>query len=308
MYKIAGLDSAQTIYFNRELEHVISKVFEVQYADLEFRKVIPINHEADPAVETLTVEVYDMVGSAKIISSYADDLPRADVSGVEISYPVRSVGTSFAYSLQEVRASAYTGKPLRPMKAKACMRATEQTFNGIAFNGDVTSGLPGLFSNPNIPVSNVVVGAGASTLWTAKTGDEILFDINDMFSDMVELTKKKERASVLLLPVKQYNYIATTRLQDQNMTIMAFLIANSPWLTGPESIMSLNELDGIGAGGLDVMYIYTPSAEKLEMHIPMELEFIPPQADGLQILVPGEARTGGVHVYYPLSLSRKEGI
>ncbi len=44
---------------------------------------------------------------AKIISSYASDLPRADVKGKPTTAIIKSLGDSYGYSIQEMRASGY---------------------------------------------------------------------------------------------------------------------------------------------------------------------------------------------------------
>ncbi len=304
-----NLDAAGTQYFERELTRLAARTFEVKYADLNFRRLFPINRSGDPADESIGIEIYDQVASAKVISAYADDLPAADVTAREEFFPVRSVGTSFHYSILEIMKAQKTGKPLRDRKVKAARRAVEQTLHDIAWNGDAVSGLPGFLTAANVPTANVVAGVSTTTPWTTKTPQEILFDVNDMFNDQDELTKSIEQARVLMLPAAQYNYIATTPMSvDSNMTIMSYLIANSPWLSGSSSIQKVRELAGIGAGSTDVMYIYDPDPEKLEMWILQEVDFLEPQPKSLAFKVPAWARAGGMHVYTPLSISRREGI
>jgi len=308
MPKYANLDAAETQYFDNELTRLQAKAIETIYADLSFRRLFPINHEGHPADEHITFQIYDAVGSAKIIAAYADDLPAADVSAREISFPIRSIGTSYRYSVHEIMAAQKTGKPLQQRKVNACNRAVEQTLNNIAWNGDAESGLLGFLGNPNVPVSTVI-DPGAGTEWVNKTPDQILDDINTIFSAQDEVTNQSEQSTVLMLPVKQWNYISNTRLSaDSETTIMQYLIKNSSWLTSQASIQKVRELKGIGAGGTDVMYIYNPDPDKLEMHITLEIDFLEPQQVNLSYKVPAWARCGGLHIYYPMSVSRAEGI
>ena len=308
MPSYANLDAAETQYFDSELSRLVAKAIETSYAHLSFRRLFPINHEGHPADEHIIFQIYDAVGSAKIIAAYADDLPAADVSAREVSFPIRTVGTSFRYSVHEIWAAKKTGKPLEQRKVNACNRAVEEKLNDIAWNGDPTSGLLGFLKNPNVPISNVI-DPGAGTEWVNKTPDQILADINTLFSAQDEVTNQVEQATVLMLPVKQWNYINNTRLSAESETsIMQYLIKNSAWLTGPESIQKVRELKGIGVGGTDVMYIYNPDPDKLEMHITLEIDFLEPQQVNLSFKVPVMARCGGMHIYYPMSVSRAEGI
>ena len=177
------LDADGAVFFQRQLEHIKSRSYDVQYAELKARSLFPVSNEGGPGVTSITYRTYDQIGAAKIIQAYADDLPRADVAGKETTIPVRSVGISYGYNLDEIQASQLTGAALDQRRANAAMRSIEQKVNDTAFFGDATSGLPGLFSNPNIP-SGAVVNPGSGTEWVNKTPDEILFDVNDLFADI----------------------------------------------------------------------------------------------------------------------------
>lgn len=306
-----NLDANETVFFNRELERIKTRIFEKKYKDLMFRKLFPIDNQGGPGIESVTVRVWDQVGVAKIIGGYSDDLPRADVKGKEITVPIRTIGTSFAYNVQEVAAAALVNRPLQTMRADAARRAVEEKLNNIAFGSDqeaTDAGLLGLFTHPNIPTSNVV-NPGGGTQWVNKTPDQILFDINDAFAEIHENTKMRERPTRLLLPVRQWNLIAATpRSANSDTTILQYVVRNSPFITSPDQIMPLVELDGAGTGGADIMVAYDPDPDKLEMDIPHELDFLPVQERGLSFLVPGWAKAGGLHIYRPLSLLIKEGI
>lgn len=304
----AVLDVDGAMYFQRELEHVKSKSYDVQYPELLARTLFPVSNEAGAGVNTITYRTYDQVGAAKIISAYADDLPRADVSGKETSSPVRSVGTSYGYNVDEIEAGALTGRPLDQRRANAAVKSTELAVNDVAFNGDAAHGLPGFFSNPNIPKGNVV-NPGSGTEWVNKTPDQILFDINDLFADIFETTKMVERGNTLLLPPSQWAYIsATPRASNSDTTILEFIVKNSPFLTSAEDVIPVNELVGAGTAGVDIMVAYDRSPDKLELEVPLELQWFAIQQKGLEFVVPGRLRLGGLNIYYPLSLSIGEGI
>lgn len=309
MYK--NLDANGTVFFNRELERIKTRIFEKKYKDLMFRKLFPIDNQGGPGIESVTVRVWDQVGVAKIIGGYSDDLPRADVKGKEVTVPIRTIGTSFAYNVQEIAAASLVNRPLQTMRADAARRAVEEKLNNIAFGVDqeaTDAGLLGLFTHPNIPTSNVV-NPGGGTQWVNKTPDQILFDINDAFAEIHESTKMRERPTRLLLPIAQWNLIAASpRSATSDTTILQYVVRNSPYITSPDQIMPLVELAGAGTGGADVMVAYDPDPDKLEMDIPHELEFLPVQERGLSFLVPGWSKAGGLHIYRPLSMLIKEGI
>jgi len=306
----AYLDADGGIFFQRQLEHIKSRSYDVQYPELKARMLFPVSNEAGPGVNTITYRTYDQVGAAKIIQAYADDLPRADIAGKETSAPVRSIGISYGYSLDEIQASQLTGAALDQRRANAARKSVEQKTNDIAFFGDSSSGLPGFFSNPNIPSGNVVDG-GSGTEWVNKTPDQILFDVNDAFADVFETTLMVEQADTLLLPPAQWSYIMSTpRSANSDTTIAAYLVQNSPYLNSMDDIIAVNECSAALNPNLtaDAMVVYTRDPDKLELEIPVELEMLPVQQKNLEFIIPGRARVGGVNVYYPLSASISEGI
>lgn len=306
----ATLDADGAYFFQRQLEHIKARSYDVQYAELQARMLFPVSNEAGPGVTTITYRTYDQSGAAKIINAYADDLPRADVAGKETSIPVRSVGISYGYNLDEIQSAQLTGQPLDQRRANAAVRAVEQTTNDVAFFGDVESGLPGFFDNPNIP-TGTAVNPGSGTEWVNKTPDQILFDINDLFADIFEVTKMVERGNTLLLPPAQWSYIASTpRASNSDTTILQYVVQNSPYLQSESDVIPVNECAAANNPlyANDVMVAYDRSPEKLQLEIPVELEMMQVQQKNLEFTVPGRQRLGGLNIYYPLSANIIEGI
>jgi hypothetical protein len=304
------VDADGAFFFQRQLELIKARSYDVRYAELKARMLFPVSNEGGPGITSITYRTYDMAGAAKIINAYADDLPRADVAGKETTIPVRSVGISYGYNLDEIQASQLTGASLDQRRANAARRSNEQVVNDVAFFGDSEAGLPGLFSNPNIP-TGAVVNPGAGTEWVNKTPDEILFDVNDLFADIFETTKMVEQGNTLLLPPNQWSYIMSTpRSSNSDTTIAQYLVQNSPYLNSMEDIIPVNECAAANNPLLstDAMVAYDRSPDKLQLEIPVELEMLPVQQKNLEFVVPGRSRLGGLNIYYPLSLAIATGI
>ena len=306
---VCNNDAGATMFFQRQLEQILAKTYEVQYADLPWRNLFPVSTEVNPGADTITYHVMDRVGVAKIIGAYAKDLPRADAFSKEVKSSVKGIGVAFGYNTQELRAAKMLNVPLEQRKANSAARATEELFNSIAFDGDADTGLPGFLSNPNITVTTVPNGAGGNPEWSTKTPDEILFDINALFEGIFTLTLMKERPDTLLLPPAQYSYIVSTpRSANSDTTILQYVVNNSPYIASAANIIPVNQMTGSGAGSTDQMAAYTRSPEKLQAQVPMEQMFLPVQRKGLEFEIPSEARTGGVVIYYPLSVALANSI
>ena len=304
------MDADGAFFFQRQLEHIKARSYDVRYAELKARMLFPVSNEGGAGITSITYRTYDQAGSAKIINAYADDLPRADVAGKETTIPVRSVGISYGYNLDEIQSSQLTGSSLDQRRANAARRSNEQVVNDVAFFGDAASGLPGLFSNPNVP-TGAVVNPGSGTAWVNKSPDEILFDINDLFADIFETTNMVEQGNTLLLPPAQWSYIMSTpRASNSDTTIAQYVAANSPYLTSIDDIIPINECTAANNPEItaDAMVAYDRNPDKLQLEIPVELEMLPVQQKNLEFVVPGRSRLAGLNIYYPLSLAIATGI
>jgi len=298
---ITILDANGSAFFERQLEFIKAKSYDVVYQDLIAREVFPVSNEAPEGSSTITYRVYDQVGMAKIIASYASDLPRADITAKEVTIPVRAVGTSFGYNRDEIIQSQMTGLPLDQRRSNACQRAWEEVVDSVAWNGDAVSGLKGFFNNPNVPISASVTAGG----WLAATPDEIILDVNTLMGTAIETTRLKERPGELLLPIKEYNHInGTPRSINSDTTILKFIMMN---VEGLNSIRPVNELS-VGVAGARSAFLYTNDPEKIQLEIVKELEFLPPQERGLELLVPAWGKLAGINMYYPLSAIELSGI
>lgn len=311
-------DSAEeaSVFFARELDHVKAKSYDVEYPQLTAVSLFPQTSEADEGASTITYYTYDRTGVAGIIDNYSTDLPRADANGKPTTAQIRSLGISYGYSSQEMRASRYARKGLDTKKAEAARRAIEEGINKIAWCGDKKYGLMGVLSEgQSIPLYTIGNGeTSKKSKWTEKTADEVLADINGMVKQVSKLTKNVERPDTLCVPADVYIHLSTTRIPDTATTILKFLLDNAPYL---KNIVSAAELDDDSVetnpyaqaeGGQGVAFLFTNDEDKLSLENPMPYLQYPAQNKNLEVVVPCEARTAGVIVYYPLSALIAVGV
>lgn len=305
-----NLDEYESAFFAREVEFIKAKTYDVKYPNLKAIQMIPVSTEAGPGAKVITYQQFNMVGIAKIIANYADDLPRADVFGKEFSSKVKSIGNSFGYNIQEIREANLAGVPLSAKKGTAARKANEQAVNRIGWFGDATSGLLGFLNQPNVPAAAVPVGTTSGNQnWigaTPKLPAEILQDMNDAVTRIIDLTLGVERPNTMLLPVQQHRKISTTRLDSgTDTTIREYFLKNNPEIQMIDWVNELKDVSPNPAGGggpVDVMATYDRSPEVLTYEIPQPFEMFPAQERGLEFLVPAHSRNGGVVVYYPLAI------
>lgn len=307
MKKLEHFDADESVFLQRQLDYIKSKTYDVKYAELKARKLIPVSSEADPGAEKIFYRQYDQSGLAKVIANYADDLPRADVKGKEFFAQVKTLADSYGYNIQELRAAAFSNVPLEQRRANAARRAIAQLENSLAFFGDTEANLGGFFSNPNI--GSVTIpndGTGTSTLWSTKTSDQILRDLNLVANTVVSQSLGVEIPDTLLLPLEQYNYIASTaRSANSDTTILNYFLQNNPYVKQVEWV---NELKDAGSGNAEVILAYRRDPEVLTMEVPSDFEQLELQVRNLEYVIPCMERFGGVLIYYPLAIAKGEGI
>lgn len=287
------------IFLARELETILARAFEVEYADIKYSTVIPVSTEVGTGADSFTYRVFDKQGSMKVIGDKAQDLPRADVLRKEVTHPVRSLGASFAYTVQETRAAAMVpGMNLEQRRANAVRRAYEEKVQEIAYFGDAPSGMKGFFNNNQ--VDKLVPDKWFDT--GAVTPDELIALLNEPATRLVQNSNMKEMPNTMLVPYNVYRIISTTpRSSTSDTTVMEFFLRTNPMITAIEPINELEASKSGGALSKDRIITYDRSPDKLQLHVPQPLEFLPPLRQSLEFSVAAHARIGGLALYYPKS-------
>ncbi len=306
-----------SVFFARELDYVKSQSYDVQYPELTALKIFPQTSEADEGATTITYYTYDDTDHAKIIASYSTDLPRADLIGKPSYAEIKSIGVSYGYSAQEMRASRLAGKSLDARKAKSARMQNDRLTNTIAWKGDESTGLMGVLSEgQGIPLYTIGEGVtSGNTTWLTKTADEILADVNGMAEQVAETTNNVERPDTLCVPADVYMHISTKRIDDTSTTVLSFILDHAPYIKEviPAAELGAKNIetnpyaakDGSGSG---VAFLFTNSVDKMSLEIPMYYKQYPLQIKNLETIVPCESRVAGVIVYYPLSALVAVGV
>lgn len=291
-----------SLFFARELDYVKAKAYDKKYPELTAINHFPITNDVPEGAETVTYYAYENTGMAKIIANYAEDLPRADVKGHPSTALIKSIGGSYGYSVQEMRASRLVGKSLDIRKATAARYAIDRAINTLAFAGDEKSNIMGMLSKGNnVPLYTIPEVSGKTT-WREKSAADILADINGMFAYQSKLTQDVEKADTLALPPDVFIDISTRQIPNTGLTVKKFILENAPYL---KTIISAPELSGENKETnpycKNVALLFTNDAEKFSLELPLRFYQYPLQTRNLEIVVPCEARAAGIILYYPLS-------
>lgn len=295
-------DQGESIFFERQLESVESRLYLKKFRELKYRSLIPISNRDGEGAETITYYLYTKVGMAKIIANPSDDLPRSDVFATRNTQAVHVLGTSFGYSTQELRAARFAGIALELFKVDAARRSIREKENGITWLGDTSHAIVGLFANANIPTVQAPLDATSTTrAWSGKTPDELIDDVRLLTSGIRSATNGVHEGNTLILPIPQYDIIANTpRSIHSDTTVLQFITSQGNSF-GLDKVDWLTDIAGQGTGASDMAMCYDRDPEVLELRIPMEMRTHPPQQKNLEFIIPVEAENGGIVVRYPLA-------
>lgn len=300
-----NLDATETIFFERELEELKSRTYDVLYAPLAATRLIPVDNTTFTGATSVTYTQYDKTGSTNIIANYSDDLPLCDVRGRQFTSNLVSIGNAFEISIQDIRASAFAGKSLEQRKANSAAKAHMDRMNQIAFYGEPSLNVTGWLNNTVVDNQAVANGSSGTATWETKTPTEIVDDLNDAVTWIHDQSNGVEYPDTIAMPISRYQLIANTQMSPgSDTTIMQFFVRNNPSIT----IEWANELKGAFTGGTDGFITYTRSADKFWQEIPQAFEMFPPQFNNLAYKVPCHSKHGGTIIAYPGSQAFRYGI
>jgi hypothetical protein len=300
------LDRGESAFFARELEHIKTRTYDAKLKNLKALTLIPISTEAGPGATQITYRRFTSVGFAKIIADYARDFPRVDIYGEEESVKIVGIGDSYGYSIKEIRMASKAGVNLDQRRAQAARRAHDDKINAMALRSVPEAGTHGLIDYPGLTEATIPAdGAGGVKGWNSKTVDQILRDINLLTDSVMLPTFGRETPNTLLLPLKNYNLLANTRLGDNTTTLLKYIQDNNPHL---KTIDWLLELSGAGEGGSDRCMVGTFDEEHITLEIPQPFEQFEPQQEGMEYTIACHSECAGVIVYYPMAFAYADGI
>src|SRR3989338_9177697 len=233
----AGLDARQVAFLEKQLEYIKSQTYDIQYPALKARLFVPVSNDIPNGAASFSYQSWDEFGRAELISNYGDDFKRVGVGVKEFVGSIKSVGASYAYSIEDLRRSAFSGANLDSRLARAARNAIEFELDHLAAFGHKDSQLLGFLNNPNVPPKKTAAWFGASPKDTRK----ILEDLAGMVSDIIDRTEEVHAPDTILMPTKHYAYLAQTPVSTTSeTTILKSFLANNPYIKGIDSWKKLD--------------------------------------------------------------------
>lgn len=304
-------DDAYAFYIS-QFAQVESKIYEAKYANITYAELIPVDTSYPEWADSWDYISFDGVTMGKFIGASAKDLPQVGLQANKTSVPIGYAGNSFGYSLDELRKSQQTRIPLDTTKGRLAFRGAQEHTQQVAYFGDASRGMSGLFNNPNL-------GLDSSTIdYSTATGQEMVSDLNAILNDVWMESANIHVPNVLVIPASIYTIITEKRMDSgTDTTVLQFFMKNNLFfnLTGgqlrvvPRLQLEADQLaaNGVNNGGKYRMLAYELNDENLGMVNPIPWRALAPQMEGLEVNTPCEYKISGVDFRFPFSGRYRDG-
>ena len=274
------------------------KLYETKYQGITFEEYIPIDSSDPEWADTASYISYDAVTMGKFIGANAKDLPNVAINAKKTDIPLYYGGIEHGWSLDELRKSQQMRMPLDTTGAAMKVRGFKEHQQKVAYEGDATRGLTGLFNNANVP-ETVATGFDPAT----ATGDEWVDMLNSQYETVYTTTANVHRPNVQLVPQNLWKYLLKPMNAVTTTTILQYYLENSyaKSLGVNLVVRPVFQLNGVGVNSTGRIVTYELNPENLGMKVPMAIRSIAPQMEGLMVTVPSEYKFGPVFFRYPMS-------
>lgn len=301
--RLATADDGLAFYIS-QLTNLEAKIYETLYRNIIYPELIPINTSDPEYITTVDYISYDAVTMGKFIAANGRDLPEADIKANKSTIQVGYAGNSYSFSLEELRQSQAMRIPLDATKARMAYRGAQEHMQKVAWFGDATQGMYGLFNNPNVSLDNSLID------WATADGQEIIDDMNGLLIKVWTNSANVHIPNVLVLPSDKFAVISSRRMAvGTDTTILNFFKENNLYTTQtgqPITVKPILELQTAGTSSVHRMMAYELNDDNLTMRMPIPWRSLAPQPDGLRIKVPAEYKFSGVEFRYPGSAGYRD--
>ncbi len=308
-------DNVQALGFlQSQTTYIEAEVYKIQYPEIIYRQIVPIDNSAGQWAKSVTYYSMDKTGIADWFNAGATDMRLADVNRNQFEQGIEMAGIGYRYNLEEIgQAMMIPGLNLSAERAEAAAFGAEQFLDKLARFGDTSKGVTGILNNAFVTVAEAApTGTGSSTLWSAKTADQMIADVNAALTGVYEGSNTVEMADTVLLPIAQIQLLANTRVPNTMASALDFLAANNLYTFYTKqqlNIRGILNLDTAGHGSSARMVVYRNDPRVLKLHIPMPHHFLPVfQTGPITFDIPGILRVGSVEVRRPGAMRYVDGI
>ncbi len=254
-------------------------------------------------------------GDGLIQSASTDGIPLVTANFGKDLWKTHIISAGTRVFWVDMQRGNMTGRNLDSLLRDGLRLSYDKHMDENVYAGFATYGTTGLVNNADVTASNVVAGAGGGTVWTGKTPDEILADVNTAILTAWGASEFDLDAipNHIILPYEQFNYIATTRVSAlAEKTILTFLLENNVSKQNGEDLYigATKWCKGAGVGATDRMVVYCNKERYVAVDelVPLTRAMTTPNAERFSYDTAYAGNVSETEVFYPMTMIYADGI
>src|SRR5690554_5531994 len=182
------INDAQALNFLRQQTRVQSaRAFNVEYDIVDYAQLVPVNTDYPEWASGVDFQVGDLAGAAKWQSGWGEDVPKADISLINVGVDFAMYSVGYGYNVEELGKAMHAGFPLTARKAVAARQAADIFVAETALYGAGHPGWGGLINMVGVdPALSPATGTGGASNWVdangvgQKTPEQVVAELNQL--------------------------------------------------------------------------------------------------------------------------------
>lgn len=310
----ARFDAQTLVATARQLEYVMSEIYEETYPDLPMAegRIVQFDRSVPSGAQSFLYYVFAGAAIARFSAAYTTgDAPRAAIQAASVSGKIRWAEGSYGWHVRELRAAQFAGFPLEMMLAKLERRAHAELAQRTFLFGREDIGLPGMLTHPNITILDAPDdGSGSSRTWASKTFDLVARDIKLLVRTAERVSRGRRKTTTVGVPREEMIRLQSTFMNTGNGSNLTWLEAMQKLHPGVE-FFELNELSASLSHGhlaTDSAIAFVNDREVIRAVYPEPFLQHAPEVRSLETVIACESALGGMIITEPMTVVRLDGI
>jgi hypothetical protein len=251
-------------------------------------------------------------GNMPWVSTESTAIQGVSIDGQKLVKPLRLLAREISFTSVELERSQRLGNSIDAQKSNALNITYQMNTDQMCYIGSSDVGAQGLLNASIVTAGAVANGASGSPLWSTKTPDEILDDVNTLLTSTWQASAFAVCPGKLLLPPVQYSFLCEKKVSSAgNVSILKFLEENSIALKVNGKALDIQPVKwlgtGLGAGSTNRMVAYTNEEDRVRFPmVPIRRETAYYQ--GIRYLAPYIWAFGEVEFVYPETVQYADGL
>jgi hypothetical protein len=297
-------DAQQTnAFLAPQLLRVEQGIYMTRYPLADYAEFMPVDTAGNVWTAGSLFYSGDIAGKPEWFDVAADDMPYADVSRTQFLQENHIAGIGYKYNRGDLERGQQLGINILADKADAATTTAERFIHKTALLGDGAKFATGFINDPLMTTVPML-----TPITAGSDPDADVATINAALTSVEVNTGEIYRADTLAMPTSIHNILASKRMTDTGMSVLAYLQANS--VVGAVTIKRSRHLELAGAGGVARIIAYANSRDVHRFHLPGGgHQFFPQWQKGpFSWEVPGIMAIGGYEVRIPKAKTAVDAI